>query len=480
MAQPDGTFQPLSYYPPLFPLSLSALGLLGIDLAAGARGLNALLFGLLVWLTGFTLAKSSRSALAGVLAALVLAVSPIAIPPFSWAMSEPLANFLGFLGLAGLLAFFTNSSRRSWLFLSALACGLSIVTRYASLPFLAAGALGLVLLGNGRMRRRLAQAAAYLGLGLVPPLIWEVWDYAHSSSLASRSLEHSGAGLVSSLASFWQSLRLVFLGWLFPDSWLTSFLQSGMLQSLLALAGVVALFGWAFLVLRRRIQQSEPGLFRLVGLMGLFAGMYTAFILITYLAIYPTIDVSQRIMLPLHIAFIWALAGLAVLTLRSAPAVRRTGVLVAVVATLLLTGWYASRSVRIVQQNARDGLGYYSIAWQASPTIQKIRQLPAGLPIVSNEPTAILFLAGRQAYTLAEPRQAQPVSDYYRYGDGPLANDPAQQVFRNKGAALVLFTNIFDDMAGLYGDRTQERVQSLVQGLRAGYIGNDGWIYYYP
>ena len=114
MPDPDGTFRYLSYYPPLFPLSLGAIGIFGAGLTEAARWLNALLFALLVWLTGFTLARAGRSPLTGLLAALALAVSPIAIPPFSWAMSEPLANFLGFMGLACLLWGLEDKGKRGW------------------------------------------------------------------------------------------------------------------------------------------------------------------------------------------------------------------------------------------------------------------------------------------------------------------------------------------------------------------------------
>jgi len=82
MPDPDGTFRYLSYYPPLFPLSLSVVGLAGIYLVSGARWLNALLFGLMVWLTGFTLGRAARSPLTGLFAAIVLAFSPMAIPAF--------------------------------------------------------------------------------------------------------------------------------------------------------------------------------------------------------------------------------------------------------------------------------------------------------------------------------------------------------------------------------------------------------------
>ncbi|MFN2398462.1 MAG: hypothetical protein ABR543_07445 [Gemmatimonadaceae bacterium] len=37
-------------WPPLYPLTLAALGVTGLDLLAAARILNALLFGVLVWL----------------------------------------------------------------------------------------------------------------------------------------------------------------------------------------------------------------------------------------------------------------------------------------------------------------------------------------------------------------------------------------------------------------------------------------------
>ncbi len=481
MLNPDGTFAFLSYYPPLFPLSLSVSGFLGANLVDAARWLNALLFAALVWLTGYSLVRASRSPVTGLLAAAALALSPIAIPPFSWAMSEPLANFLGFLGLAALLWGLEDGEKGRWLAASALLCGLSIVTRYASLPFLAAGVLGIGILGIGKFRSRLILAVIYLVIGLIPWAIWEAWDYAHTASLASRSLAQAGAGLVSSLASFWASLRQVFLGWLVPESWLNSFLRSGALQTILTLAGLAVLGAWAFLALRRQLRRDQPAstLVRLFILMALFFVAYGFFILVSYLFVYPTIDVSQRIMLPLHIALIWMVAALAKLSLNAWPAARRAGMVVGIVA-LLLCGWFASRSLRIVQQNYQEGLGYNSIAWQTSPVIEQVRKLPASTILISNENTAIYYLTGRLAYLFTETRQAQAQAAAYRFGDGDPAADPAQRLFKENGAALVLFRSISDELQPLYGERTQQRLQSLVQGLDAAYTGSDGWIYYYP
>lgn len=481
MLDPDGTFRFLSYYPPLFSLSLSAIGIFGADLAGAARWLNALLFALLVLLTGYTLWRAGRSPLTGLLAALALAASPIAIPPFSWAMSEPLANFLGFLGLAFLLWGMEKGDNRGWFAASSLLCGLSIVTRYASLPFLAAGVLGILILAGSSFRRRMTQAVVFLGIGLAPLVIWEVWDYSHSSSLASRNLAETGSGLFSSLASFWQSLRQVILGWFVPQSWLDSFLRSGILQTVLTLAVLAALAVWAFLVLRRALTDGgqKSSLYRLFLLSAVFFVAYVVFILATYLLVYPTIDVNQRIMLPLHIAAIWMVAALAKMTLDGWVSVKRLGLAAGVIA-ILLCGWFASRSARIVQQNYQDGLGYNSVAWQSSPLIQQVKLLPASTILVSNDNTAIQYLTGRAAYLVTETRQAHPEATFYRYGDGDLTSDPGQLVFKEKGAALVLFSSIFGEFQPIYGDQAQARVQSLVQGLDTAFSGSDGWIYYYP
>jgi hypothetical protein len=49
--RPSGMYQPLAVFPPMFPLTLSAIGTLGIDLVTAAKWLNAVLFGLTLLVT---------------------------------------------------------------------------------------------------------------------------------------------------------------------------------------------------------------------------------------------------------------------------------------------------------------------------------------------------------------------------------------------------------------------------------------------
>ena len=145
LIQPDGGFRLIPYFPPFFSLVLSLIGLTGADLVAAAHWLNMLLFGGLVWLAGSLTYRVSRSVpLAGVLAVLLMA-SPILIPVYSWAMAEPLSIFCGVLGLVWLVDYFHQPQRRSLLILSGLLAGLSFLTRYSAVAYLAAGWIGLLI-----------------------------------------------------------------------------------------------------------------------------------------------------------------------------------------------------------------------------------------------------------------------------------------------------------------------------------------------
>jgi hypothetical protein len=95
-----GGFHRLDYYPPFFPQAVSVMSLFVGDVVAAARWLNMLLFGSLIALSGAWLYHAThRPLLAGMLSGM-LAVSPVLIRVFSWAMAEALFLLTGFGGLA--------------------------------------------------------------------------------------------------------------------------------------------------------------------------------------------------------------------------------------------------------------------------------------------------------------------------------------------------------------------------------------------
>jgi 4-amino-4-deoxy-L-arabinose transferase-like glycosyltransferase len=83
-------YKPVTHFPPLYPTALAGLKLLGLDIETAARILNALLICGLVWLTAYLLHRQEQGPWAAGLGAALMALSPILLDVYSWAMSEPL------------------------------------------------------------------------------------------------------------------------------------------------------------------------------------------------------------------------------------------------------------------------------------------------------------------------------------------------------------------------------------------------------
>ncbi len=481
LIQADGSFRLLPYFPPLFSLVLAGLGALGLDLAEAARWLNIFLFAALVWLVGRVTFRLTRSAVFALLAAALMLVSPVLIPVYSWAMSEPLAIFLSLAGLALLLPAMRTGRQRGLLVAAALVMGLSILTRYAQAAFLAAGALGIFLLANGNWRRRLVDAILYGFVGVLPAAAWVIFDVAQTATVSSRSWEGAG-GMGQRLANLWPALQDVFLFWFVPDSWISQPPYPQIANRLMLPAGLLVLaVGFAIVLLRNRKREAtvRTDSANLAWLLAFSTAAYLLVIGLVYVTTYPPITIASRMLAPLHVVVIWLVALLAGMVAAGWPKARILSGLLAL-GLVVFVGWYGWRSARIVQQNYALGLGYNSVAWQESDTIQWVLSLPPGASLVTNEEMAVLYLTGRASYPLAEVYADQPLAQFSVYGQGDLANDPSQRLFSEGKAGLVLFDTLGEQLQGIYGDRTDERMRKLSEGLAVVFQGADGAAYALP
>ncbi len=477
---PQGEFRLLPYFPPFFSLVLSFLGLFTANLEAAARWLNAVLMGGLVVLAGLMTARATRSTLYAWLAAGLTLASPVLMPAAAWAMSEPLALFLGFASLAVLLRRWAEGLRWKALILAGALAGLAFLTRYNAVAFAAAGGLGLFLFGREGWKTRLCAAAVYVGLALLPMTLWVVYDLSQTATVASRSLL-GASGFGQRFLEFWPDFSAALLFWLVPDAWVYQSPYPGILNQILPWAASAAFLGWALwagLRLRtlRGVEWDDAR--RLLALLGIFCGLFLAVTLGVKLTTYPPITINARMLSPLHLAVLMGAVGLAWVSGRFAG--QAAWVRLGLAAALMVAGlWYARLSLPVAKQYARLGLGYNSAEWRGSELIQAVRALPEDTLIITNQETALLALTGRASYPLKEVYLNQGLSEFSRYGDGDLSQDPAQRLFREKGAALVLFDQIDDQLAELYGERTEERIRTLVTGLYRALRVEDGGIFYY-
>jgi apolipoprotein N-acyltransferase len=248
------------------------------------------------------------------------------------------------------------------------------------------------------------------------------------------------------------------------------------------IALLVILGGATWLVLRERQRSPEyhypePGLLRLAGVFALFSAVYGVFITFSFLFSTPRNDLDGRLLSPIYLALFLAFFPLLAWVLSALKAGNGlTWVSPALLALVVAGG--LGRSIEFVQNNHQNGAGYTSKVWQSSATLQAVKRLDPAVTVISNESAAILFLANRPAYDVVQTFLSSGNELVPVYGNDP--NDPAQRLFQDGEAVLVIFTDYFYwQLFPLYGDQTQQAIDSFFQNMQIEAKLADGVIYRY-
>jgi hypothetical protein len=408
-SQLDG---PLTHYPPLYPALLAGLGALTGDPAAAARWLAAALFGANVLLVAGMVAASRPTAnwapLAG--AGLVL-VAPAMVSLHSMAWSEPLFLLLGFSGLL-LLAVYQEWGRWPVLLAAGGLLGLATLTRYAGVAFVAAGVLALVFLPGRVLRARLSAGLALGAVGLAPLLAWLGHNLALAGSATSRQLIFHPIGLSHAR----QALNTL-AGWLLLP------LEAGAAVKLgvpLALAGGIAAIAiWQWRQPESATRSSGLGAAltawpALMWLLASFSLVYVIFLAGSVSFVDANTPLDDRILSPLYVAGVVVAAWLAGIAWPQARRARwPAGAMLALCAAFAALS--AGRSAGWLAAGYRQGIGFNSAAWLASPSLMQLQELPESSMLYSNAPEVIYLHTGRGVYRI--PRQFnvvnQTVNDDY-------------------------------------------------------------------
>jgi 4-amino-4-deoxy-L-arabinose transferase-like glycosyltransferase len=389
-------------WPPLYPTLLAATGIMGMDPQAGARWLNSLTFGLIVWLSGqlFLRCTTSRAlALAGTLA--VLAAGPL----LAWCVmiaSEPM-----FIVLAILFALCIPGClrRQNWLalILAALLAGLACLQRYVGVTLIMAGGL-LIGLSTYRtsLRQRIGNLAVFGIISVIPGAVWCLRNYllAGLMTVGAQHRFHRPSNH-ELIRSFYDAVHAV-------GAWLLPWMQPGptqraYLKLAIVLAGVIAVVSHLIEARRRRWRdgatadrsdQDTRGLqVWSVAVVGL---TYFGFLVVSSAGLgwVP----RQRHMVPLLVFVMAWMAGGIDGAFRLLSGLLGHRKLVEFLGVLLCVLWlqYPLRELaRSTGHHMREGAGGYAVsAWQDSPLVGWLRNHPLSGKVYSNGPDAAYLLTG--------------------------------------------------------------------------------------
>ncbi|MEA2175863.1 MAG: hypothetical protein QOD00_3455 [Blastocatellia bacterium] len=388
--------EPLTHYPPLYPLLLALCGAAGSEPLHAARWINAFAFGANVLLAGLSVGMYTRwSVGASVLASLLLLAAPDMLQIHSMAWTEPLFILFSLAGLL-LLSAYLESGRRALLMAAAATVALGFLTRYVGVVLLATGACGVLLLGGKSYGRRVLDALLFACVAGLPMALWMMRNRRAGGGATDREFVFHPVGfhqLVSALntVSTWLLLGKVGTG----------------LRAIVFLFEIACLAALGILLWRRKQARDademkmKGKLKRLPALLAICIIFYAGFFIITASFIDFDTVFDERALAPVHALGLVLLICIAWRLFRA----REAGHLLylsSIILCLAFAGSYIVRGANWVRQKRGDGQGYTSRAWRESATIEHLKSLPPETLIFTNGYDAVYFLTGRRAVFLPE------------------------------------------------------------------------------
>ncbi len=375
--------------PPLYPILLAGAGFLtGTDPAVAATGVQIVLYGIIIALSGWVLfsqfPENPLLAAMGTLA--VLAARPLFTSSIL-ALSEALFVVWVLAALASLQAYLRSGSRAAFI-IALAAAALAPLTRYIGVAVVLTGVAVLLLDARRPLRTRVLFALLFGTVATLPLALWGIRNYLVAGTLAgARGLTRFPPG--ETLRAAWNTLAT----WILPEPWRD--LGLGALVAV-AIAGAVLYF-----VLRSRspavVPQPRPAL----APYALFTVIFLALLIGSSLWIAYN-RINSRLMAPVFVPLlITLLVGLeqllAILRTRISPMPVNVGA--ALILALGLVYPFQFQLQRTAGAAEGGAGGYVTARWLNSPTIRYVREHLAelGPTIYTNAPDALYYLANLDA-----------------------------------------------------------------------------------
>ncbi len=437
LSVPFGRFidSPLTQYPPLYPMALALPETLGIDPLDGARWLNAILFGLLISLVGFSIRQITNKAnWIPLVGALLILSSVVMLGIHTYAWTEPLFILLSFGGLV-ILAAYLETSKLVYLLGTSVAIGLAALTRFVGVTVIATGCLGILLLLNGNFLKKIKDTIIFGAISFLPLFLWLVRNTVTTNSIASREFAFHPI----TRNHFFQALQTVSTWFLVPAA------APGLLKVLILVSIFMGILVIVYLQQRnlnlnqvdsldKRDQKTHP----FIKLILIFVLTYSGFLLFSISFLDANTPLDDRILSPIFTALIILLAyfthQLFLLT-HHKPAIKIPIVLV----VLFFSTTYLFMGMNLSIRSYDQGLGFSSLQWRNSELVDQINELPATVTIHSNAPYAVYALTGRPALSLPKKflSMNQRVNDNFAVD---MANIGAEI---NKNGGVIVFFDLF-------------------------------------
>ncbi|NMC29808.1 MAG: hypothetical protein GYA45_07040 [Pelolinea sp.] len=464
MTRADGIITPLTLFPPGYAFLLSRVSVwVGSDLLA-ARVIDALCFGLVVFIVAAGLLVLTQDRLLAVASAALVVASPVMLENFTGLMSEPLFLFL-FCGSFFSTLIAIQKQKDSYFIPAVFLTALAGLVRYVGVILCAFYPLLILLFSQTPWKERRRKALLFAVLALLPALVWLILSSGGSRGFGGRSIRlPAGAG--GKLLAFLGETSRILQGWIPYAGYRLSWVPQGIKVAIILYGLILVLFALDYLWKKRKTGKP-PILLQLIFSAQIYCVLYC--VAMGFSDVFASVPpvLNTRLYSPLWVPFVLlALCGMAYL-LQSMPLRwKKVAALLMAGVTILFIRYYALRGWSNAQELRENGYGYTSRIIQSSTFLQRVEQIPVDVPLISNDPGLVLFYTNRMPYEL----KLLP-NDRLGEGSGDL-----DAVFVERKAALIVE---YASIRNTYAD-WQVRLGVLTAGLNVDYQDEVGGIYYFP
>jgi hypothetical protein len=381
-ASVDSTM-PLAHWPPGYSVMIAGVERLGARARQGARLIDAIAalvtIAVIVWL-----ASGVAGTGAGIVAGLLVMVTPAVVQVHESILSEPL--FIAMLVLT--LAAMARAPGRP--LVSGTLAAVASLVRYAGIS-LVGGVVLWQVARAGSLRERVVRAATAALPAIVLQGLWVL-----------RTVHRAGPGAIRQISLYGEITSTLREGWRTTSAWLVP--GMGELWGIFVAAGVAMLIVVA-------IWESRPLRERLAPAMAavLLAACYLALVLASRLIADPGIPLDDRLMAPMLVLLEVAMV------LIVAPAWGKWPLPARVLVAVLVAAWWGAAlrvSVASARYATQTGNDFAEDCWRDSPLAAWVRANGGGHALYTNVPEALYFHAGRLSHELPDERDPRTIAAF--------------------------------------------------------------------
>jgi hypothetical protein len=417
---------PETGFAPFLSFILAGLGALRIDMYAGARFMDALLFGGTICLIGLLIWRFTRSWVACLIGSGLALTAGNMVEWHAWLMSEPLFIFLNLLAICT-LAKYIDTDQFSYLVISALIAGMASITRYAGIGLGAAGGLVILILGSGSRRRRLLEGVIFGVIAVAPFIFWMLRNsIVGGGALANRSVVYHPMR-----EEILRTYLFEAASWIVPAQIDLPRLARAALALLIAGLGPLLFF---IRHIRRGLSRRANGFTAVPWITAAYFVIYLAILAVNSILLDAGTSISAaiRYLVPLYADLVVLLVCTYADVLRIAGRKLLQGVAVIFALALIINSAIGSISMA---QGSSLALGFTSVREDNPGLAEMLMQSSDEHPLIADNQELVYFLIGKSAYMI-------PIK-YDAYQQRERADYPEQlQTARARmenGSQLVIF-----------------------------------------